>query len=87
MNQLAFGLAVLACAMLVIMPAAADDYTLEDFENPDDGGDARRWFRDGGDDAPDRPLCGEPIADVPYEPSSIDAVSFCRGDSINDIYT
>jgi hypothetical protein len=36
---------------------------------------------------PDRPLRGEPIADVPYEPSSIDAVSFCRGDSINDIYT
>jgi len=34
MNQLAFGLAVLACAMLVIMPAAADDYTLEDFEKP-----------------------------------------------------
>ncbi len=33
MNQLAFGLAVLACAMLVIMPAVADDYTLDIFGN------------------------------------------------------
>jgi iron complex transport system substrate-binding protein len=33
MNQLAFGLMVLACTMLVIMPAVADDYTLGIFGN------------------------------------------------------
>jgi len=33
MNRLAFGLAVLACLMLVIMPAVASDYTLGIFGN------------------------------------------------------
>ncbi len=33
MNRLAFGLVVLACAMLIIMPAVAADYTLGIFGN------------------------------------------------------